>query len=173
MTDLYTSRWKFASNAALLVRRELAQTVRMLGKLDATLARQNTSFKKLREDVSSITPEQWEGIHDAIALSHLWVLGAYELVRVLHATLKSVSSTPKAVEDRCGSLKRSFERIRMPLAKLQTPRHHSQSDFGVAYPAFKQELGLVWMVADNAPISRDDLGRDLLEFLEFLRAAQA
>lgn len=168
-TSLHT-RWKQASTATLLIKPELAGTVRMLGKIDADLNDQNTSFRALRSDIGSITPAQWEVIYDAAALSQLWILGAYELVRTLHQALRTTHSLSVNAEERCGSLKRSFERLRMPIAKLEPPARHHQDDYGVAYPALSAAQGLVWKVADNALISRDDLGLELLEFLECARA---
>jgi hypothetical protein len=166
------SRWLKASTAALLIKPEIHGIVRMLGKIDVKLHEEDIRYCALPSDISSITSDQWNNMHDSIALSHLWILGAYELVRTLNQTLATATTSSKEVTDKCLRLKHEFERIRMPLAKLETPKHHHQTDYGVAYAAFDKTYGQGWMVSENDFITRDQLGRGLLEFLEFARTKQ-
>lgn len=166
------SRWLIAATAALLIKPEVHATVRMLGKIDAELHDKNTEFRELRSDIASVTANQWERIHDSAALSHLWILGAYEVVRTLNQSMSAATSFPKEVTARCRELKHTFERIRMPLAKFESPNRHHQTDYGVAYPALSETFGLGWKVTDNNFISRDQLGIELLEFLEYARVSQ-
>ena len=166
------SRWLIASTAALLIKPEVYGTARMLGKIDVELHDKNTEFRELRNDVASITPSQWEKIHDSAALSHLWILGAFELVRTLNQSLHAETSLPREVTERCRELKHQSERVRMPLAKVEAPNRHHQTDCGVAYLALSATHGLGWKVTDNDFISRDQLGIELLEFLEYARAKQ-
>jgi hypothetical protein len=93
-------------------------------------------------------------------------------VRTLHQSLRAETSLPKEVTERCRDLKHQFERVRMPLAKVEAPDRHHQTDYGVAYPALSATLGLCWKVTDDDLISRDQLGIELLEFLEYARAKQ-
>jgi hypothetical protein len=166
------SRWLTASTAAFLIEPKARGIVRMLGRFDVDLYAKNSKFRELRNDVASISPAQCEEINDSIALSHLWVLGAYELVRTLSQRLDAPTMSPNEVKERCRSLKHQFERIRMPLAKLEAPKRHHQSDYGVAYPALSAALGLCWKVADGDFISRDQIGTELLEYLEYARFVQ-
>lgn len=144
----------------------------MLGKIDVELREKDAEFRELRGNIPSVTPIQWEDIHDSIALSHLWVLRAYELVRTLNQSLQATSTLPKEVTDRCRELKHQFERVRMPLAKVEAPKRHHQLDYGVAHPALSANYGLGWKVSEDDFVSRDQLGTDLLEFLEYVRAKQ-
>ncbi len=172
MNTLRYSRWLKASTAALLIKPQTHEIVRMLGKIDSDLQDKDIEFRVLRSDIASITSDQWQNICDAIALSHLWALGAYELVRTLCQCLRDSSELSKDVKERCKKLKIEFERIRMPLAKLETPDRHHQTDYGVAYAGFNETHGLGWMVSENDFVSREKLGIALLEFLEFARTKQ-
>jgi hypothetical protein len=172
MNTLRNSRWFKVSTTALLMKPEVHGIVRMLGKIDVELHEKDIVYCALRSDIASISSDQWENIHDSIALSHLWILGAYELVRTLSQSLDPATTLPQEVTDKCRQLKHEFERIRMPLAKLETPKYHHTTDYGVAYAGFNETHGLGWMVSGNDFISRDQLGIGMLEFLEFARTKQ-
>jgi hypothetical protein len=94
--------------------------------------------------------------------AHLWVLGAYELVRMIAERVRNDPSltTPAAAEV-IKEPKRLFERVRIPLAKLE-PSRRNETDFPVAFAGICSE-GLCWMVADDVIITQRELSDILLK----------
>lgn len=86
-------------------------------------------------------------------LSSLWVMGGYELIRIL----AKIDARPE-VED----AHQLFRRVRIPMVKFESPRNNGievyPGDFGIARPAIgTNDKSLGWAVAQNAFISRDQL----------------
>jgi len=100
-------------------------------------------------------------------LSHLWVLGAYEVVRVLSnwtrrdATISFGALSPQLVE-----LKHRFERLRIPLAKQEVARRHKDTDSPFAFPILLAGYGVAWRVSDTTIISRRELADGFLVLLK-------
>jgi hypothetical protein len=100
-----------------------------------------------------------------IMLSQLWVLGAYELVRALDEKRRSnVLSLSLDLEHKLIALKRQFERLRIPLAKLEPADRWKKTDFDVAMPALHETSGISWAVAPGVFIPRRELADELLSF---------
>ncbi|MFA5265928.1 MAG: hypothetical protein WC378_19070 [Opitutaceae bacterium] len=96
-------------------------------------------------------------------VSALWVLGAYELVRVLDERINGNSNKPSSSVVK--QIKRRFERVRMPLAKLEKAKKASApSDTGRAWPAFHPQEGVRWLLGQET-VSRMSLSTALLEAL--------
>jgi len=163
-------RWQLVSNGLLSIKPELAATMRMLGKIDADLFFENEKFKKLRNNMPSATSEELKSLHDAIAISHLWVLGAYEAVRTIYQHIYKSGNFSERCKQELSPLKVKFERVRMPLAKLERPKRHSSDDYGVAYPAINSDHGIGWILSESCFCSRNELSCDLLAFLELLKS---
>ncbi len=97
----------------------LPAIVRALGRLDSFLRSED---RKTIEDADNDIPN-FNIIEDYLALSQLWIFGAYELLRSLDQKLKK--GIPKIPADACKNahdLKLRFARIRMPLAKFEPAR---------------------------------------------------
>lgn len=93
--------------------------------------------------------------------SALWVLGAYELVRVIEKRLNPNNQNPPFPAAR--ELKRHFERVRMPLAKQEKAKRASEpGDSGVALPQLSGR-GCEWLLGEET-ISRRELADALLRF---------
>lgn len=99
-------------------------------------------------------------------MSRLWVLGAYEAVRTLS---QRVRSNPKLVTKRLAErvhrTKKQFERVRIPLAKLEPARAHAATDYSEALPMLHQ-LGISWKVADRVLVPRQRVSERLLKLLQ-------
>lgn len=91
----------------------------MLGRIDAALQQSDAKYLQWRLDLGHLTSSQWEELHDSMATAHLWVLGAYELIRTLDELLRSRSdAASRELRQKSLAVKRQFERVRVPLAKL-------------------------------------------------------
>jgi hypothetical protein len=109
-------------------------------------------------------------LSDLLMYSRLWVLGAYELVRVID---QACTETPnifkghfhKEIKD----LKQCFARIRMPLAKLEPAKNHKNTDGPIAFPVLHGNLGVGWKVSPKTVITRQELSDQLLELLGNIR----
>jgi hypothetical protein len=101
--------------------------------------------------------------------AHLWVLGAYEVVRMIGQRLweddsLAQDSSIEAVKE----TKKLFERLRIPLAKLEASKRHKKTDYDVPY-AGVGDRGLGWQVSDETIIYQEDLSEQL--FVMFSKMA--
>lgn len=138
------------------------------------LGRQDVGLRAFDARLVSSTPLE---ASDAMVLAHddhltrsyLWVLGAYEVMRIIHAR----SRVAKVVHDRVlDELYRVFNRLRIPLAKLEPAGQHKESDSHVAFPAINSVYGVAWQVAEDVFISRGELSDRMLQYLESLPAVR-
>lgn len=74
------ARWVNASHSLDHVLPGAATVIQGLGKLDAKLVREDTIFQELSVEVRGSVEESLK-LTERFTLSHLWVLGAYEVVR--------------------------------------------------------------------------------------------
>lgn len=90
--------------------------------------------------------------------AYLWVLGAYEIVR----TLAEKTKYPSIVQ-----AKKLFERIRVPLAKLEASRNYKKADFNFTFPAVLPGacFGAGWAINQNEIILRTSLSCELFDAL--------
>jgi len=104
---------------------------------------------------------------DHNTFSILWVFGAYEVVRTMHQRLRRHASVAVQNSELCfriGDLKARFERVRIPLAKFETPARFP-TDSGVAIPGIDFDKGATWFVTPTEHITRRELSDSLLEIL--------
>lgn len=135
-----------------------------LGRLDIELLWTDANRQHL-DDKSDLLSALQADLTLPIMLSQLWVLGAYELVRALDEKRRSnVLSLSTELEQRLLELKRKFERLRIPLAKLEPAERWKKTDFDVAMPALHETNGISWAVAPGVFIPRRDLADELLSF---------
>jgi len=139
----------------------LMGTLQALGRLDVRLMARDERFVAgegyIEEGVGLLE------FDDHLTQSYLWVLGAYELVRTLHAR------EPKQQNGKATPLQtlyRRYSRLRVPLAKMMPARYHKLTDFRIAYPALNYEFGVAWQVAETTFISRGELSNEFLSVLE-------
>jgi hypothetical protein len=104
--------------------------------------------------------------------SALWVLGAYELVRALDERLHPERHASHPFPD-VQKLKRMYERVRIPLVKLEkAERASAPSDVGIALPARSPTGECQWLLGDES-ISRRDLADALLRLQPALARRQS
>ena len=88
----------------------------------------------------------------------LFVLGSSRSDCTVLALLLDTYATRLLTE----RLKHRFERIRIPLAKMELARRHPTDD-PIAYPAINLELGVASQVAEDTFITRRELSDALLD----------
>ena len=64
------------------------------------------------------------------------------------------------------NLKYEFERIRIPLAKMEPARRHADTDSKIAYPALNSNFGISWRVSEEKYVVRRELSDNLLILIE-------
>jgi hypothetical protein len=137
--------------------------IHALGFKDRELIqRDQATLDTLNQGASQGTEQQMLELNDLLTQSYLWVLGAYEIIRSISQRLEG-DSRQQAARD----AKYIFERVRMPLAKMETGKRFS-GDSPIAYPALNMEHGIAWQVQQDVFISRFELSETFLRFLEGL-----
>jgi hypothetical protein len=140
-----------------------------LGSIDARLVHDDAAYCALSSDVRA-TFEESVRLTDRVALSQLWVLGAYEAIRTIDERVRTGPDVfTKRLAERVTATKQAFARLRMPLAKLQAARAHATTDFSVAHPAIHRQLGVSWRVAMRVVIPRRRLADRLLALLDAIQ----
>ena len=160
-------RWKRSSIALLQIEPFMMHTVVELGRIDSDLFVKDIGFRKLRTTLEG-SSDEWVQLTESITLAYLWVLGTYEVIRTIDQRYKELGLS--AERERSLKLKQIFERLRIPLAKLEPAKRHKETDFSFAYPALNESHGIAWKVSDTTVISRGELSSAFLEFLESLRS---
>jgi hypothetical protein len=105
----------------------------------------------------------------SVPMGYLWVLGAYEIIRTLDQMFRNVRKYPAQQQLGTEQLKHAFERVRIPLAKLEPATRYKSTDNRFAVPALILGRGLGWTVAEGVSIARGELSTQFLEFLESLK----
>ena len=142
-----------------------------MGLLFNNLGRLDCKIIELDRNVIAEAQSLSEGGHaynttESLSLSYFWVLGAYELVRVLDQRAEEGDPFCSRNFPKVKELKHEFERIRIPLAKLEASRRNKTTDFQTAIPIFDLiKEGTSWIVAPNVAISRRELADKLLDQL--------
>ena len=116
--------------------------------------------------------------NDHLLFSRLWVLGAYELIRVIseHYRKKPRIIDKTRIMDKnlyheIESLEKRFLRLRVPLAKLKPANHYENTDFHFAHPVSSPKYGCAWIISKDDVIHRRELSDELLILLEKIRHA--
>lgn len=162
-------RWRRVTYAFLQFEPHVVHTIQKLGRIDAELFLRDVRYREIRERHDG-TPEEWAEISEhATTMAYLWVLGAYEVIRMLDQRFRDDGLHHQGLYVGSTQLKHAFERVRVPLAKLQPARRHRHTDWHFAAPALITGHGLGWTVADGVHICRSDLSTQLLEFLEAMQ----
>jgi len=160
------AQWVRASNGLKVIAPGLPAFIQGLGKLDAQLVHQDAAFLALSQQQRECFDESIN-LTDRITMSRLWVFGAYEAVRTLS---QRVRKNPRLVTTRLAArvsrTKKHFERVRVPLAKLEPANAHTATDFGEAVPALDRQLRVSWKVAKRVVVPRQKLSEDLLKLLK-------
>ena len=166
-------RWVMASHRAAHIaypieRAALVAKLQGLGCLDETLFDVDAGY--VGGD-GYITPDK--GIMELnahLTLSYLWVLGAYEIVRILHERSRINGFV---ADKKLESVYRNFTRVRIPLAKFEPAGKHRETDENLALPALNSLYGVAWEISQDTFIARGELSDSLLDYLESLPPASS
>lgn len=158
-------RWISASFVTAKYQSFLPVTVQGLGLLDEELSQKDQLI--IQGVGLGSSDEEIMTFNRHITLSYLWVLGAYEVIRVIKDRCKELKSPDAEII----KIHKRFRRLRIPLAKLEAPRGYEESDAPIAYPALNSEYGIAWQVSEDVFIPRGALADDLLTLLESKRAS--
>jgi hypothetical protein len=162
-------RWVQASFATAAFEQFMVVVVQGLGRLDVSLVEGDQLFLADFERNRNSVAESLK-LNERSTLSYLWVLGAYELVRTICQRFKEARGTfSEEVATSFEKLKREFNRLRVPLAKMEPASAHKSTDSHIAFPALHPTKGVAWQVAPNVFITRQDLADGLLATLEQAR----
>lgn len=135
-------------------------TLQGLGKLDVKLVASDELILEGFKSSKADSIEFANDLTDHVTLSYLWILGAYEFIRTLDERLAGhpfkQHSTP---------VKHQFERIRMPLAKMEAARRFP-GDSPIAYPVLNRDHGAAWQVGPDTFITRRELSDATLTLAE-------
>ncbi len=158
-------RWEKACRIFWGVEDWLTILGNQLGRLDVELIDEEVSLVKNARPIPGGGRQIEFGRQ--LIFAYLWVLGAYEFVRVLNQRQKENTAFFCERLPNSRLLKQRFERIRIPLAKLEPAKKHRKTDFSIAFPLIdpkRQSIG--WSVAPGVMITRRELSDELLAFLE-------
>jgi uncharacterized protein (DUF2461 family) len=171
MPDDRYQRWIDASSAMRAIEPFMVPLVQGLGRFDCYLINEDTRFGTLNHEQASSSHESTL-LTDRFTLSYFWVLAAYELVRRLDQRWRTRAITmPEEFGSRVAALRRRMERLRIPLAKMETARRFP-TDSAMAYPTISRDFGVAWHVAQDTYITRRELSNQLLDFLADLKKRQ-
>jgi hypothetical protein len=161
------AEWVRLSHRAARFEKFMTSAIQGLGKLDAVLSAKDTAYLQLPQ-------QERESIERSIELterfteSYLWVLGAYEIIRTMDQRVReNAGLVNEATCQLIRDAKHKFERVRVPLAKFEAARCHSDTDSSVAFPALNPQHGIAWCVADDVFVTRRELSEC---FMALLRA---
>ena len=144
-----------------------------LGRLDIKLIGYEDEFLKLEPSKKETEEKIMDSIRltESFTYSYLWVLGAYELIRTIDQRCREDSNLlGENLNNKFKELKHKFERIRIPLAKMEPARRHKDTDSRIAYPYIKVNSGnrISWRISEKEYIVRKELSDDFLGVLEEL-----
>jgi hypothetical protein len=162
--------WLARNRAGITSNAQLVVLLQGLGRMDveliddALVARENINAQTTSPE--TLSQAQISQFDRHIYQSFLWVLAAYELIRTLDQICrKDPTVYGPALSKDINRFKQSIERIRIPLAKLETADRYP-SDFPMAYPVWGTQKGVAWQVDPSTIITRIDLSDELLSLVE-------
>lgn len=165
-------RWLKVSIGLGRFEKSMWPLVLQLGRLDTRLIQADEVWPD-RFFGPRLSYEDSNALHEHITLSYLWVLGAYEFTRTLcdRVSLDDPAKTPPGVRYILLEVKNRFNRVRVPLAKMEAASKHAHDDSPIAYSGMKRGMGVAWILNSSTDVTRRELSDSLLEALERRRVA--
>lgn len=161
--------WVDASYTTAQMDGPLIDIIQGLGYLDIKLLVTDAYLIKHGKDMSS--DGELMQIKEHLTMSYLWVLGAYEAIRTICQRTKGRSEFESLERfAKFEATKKAFNRIRIPLAKLEVASGFKDLDCHIVNPVLNQSLGTGWQVNASTFIIRSDLSDQLLASLEHSRS---
>jgi hypothetical protein len=139
-------------------------TINGLGLIDEELIKRESEVMKQYDGL--VGPIETLTDLELRTLCQLWVLGAYEVVRILaNWAIRDKTISFAKFQEQLAELKVRFERLRIPLAKHEVARRFKDTDLPFAFPILLGGKGIAWRVSDTVIISRRELSDALLTVL--------
>jgi hypothetical protein len=161
-------RWVEASLGLERIEPFMIGVVQGLGMLDCKLVPEDGRYEQLSE-AERFTIEEGLKLTDRVALSFLWVMGAYELIRTIAQRHRTDNIfVVGAVVESLKMLKRKLERLRIPLAKMESARAYP-NDAAIPREYTMPGWGVAWRVSEGELISRRLLSDGLLGLVELMQ----
>jgi len=169
------SEWMDNSLGLMHIEMLIVGNAQGLGILDVELIKE---FPELK--INSKLDEDRERKLRHITLSELWIMGAYELIRLINEIMNDIVARPshifnEATIKQIKETKKIFTEVRVPLVKFQK-RHDKNLYSGVSTPYFDSVKGMGWRIhfmkkegIETKIFYRKDLGDSLLELLKKLK----
>lgn len=141
-----------------------------------TLGIEDAELRDVRKsDIYGVDGEPLKDEHGILYLerfqirANLWVLGAYEVIRMLSERVRKDSelTVPDAV-DNIHKTKRLFERVRIPIAKYEPSKRHQSTDFAVALVGIGPK-GIGWQVSEDTTIYQSELSDEFFKMMTKIR----
>lgn len=170
--DSRLEQWVKASISTAKFDAFMMPNIQSLGRLDVNLILEDRrlikNFDKNRNDLEANV-----ALTDHVTTSYLWVLGAYEAVRTMtQRTHENKELVSESMRQEFVRVKKAFNRVRVPLAKMEPAGAHKATDSHIAYPGFDFKSGVAWRVSEDTIITRRDLSDQFLDLLEQQRSEQ-
>jgi hypothetical protein len=146
----------------------LRDTVQGLALVDHRLYIDDVRFESLNDNEKCTDKESIEFFYRR-TISYLWVLGAYEALRVMDQRAKQCTAISNDSKIAITHLKNKFSRLRMPLAKLEAARKNP-SGWNVAWPTSTLDGSIAWQISKETRISRIELSDEMLSLFIKLHA---
>lgn len=147
----------------------LVPFIQNLGSMEMDLdSRERLLLAEMREK-NELPIESLVLLNRVMSDSQLWVLGAYEAIRTVsqRADIEAqAGSFQKAEAEKIRTVKHYFERVRVPLAKMEPSKRHKDTDSKIAYPTLLKEHGVAWMLNEEFIVSRLELSNAFLSLLK-------
>ena len=164
-------RWVKVSVGLARFNTHVTVVVQGLGRLDAQLRSADRRLVQNYAAKGEVLNDP-DYLQDHLLHSYLWVLGAYELLRTLTSWVREGKGG--LTEEDLANLthaRNRFERLRIPLAKMEAAKRHRDTDGEIAYPGIDAAMGIAWQLNADLFVSRGELSEVFLETLEGIRAS--
>ncbi|TXH01481.1 MAG: hypothetical protein E6P95_01750 [Candidatus Moraniibacteriota bacterium] len=149
-------------------------TIQGLGRLDLDLIEKDKEILQgIRSESSRNSIEFNLGLTESFTQAYLWILGAYEAIRTLsqladREVLVNPTQANKEVAENIRKVKHFFERVRIPLAKMEPSKKYEATDFPTAYPILDTKRGIAWHISASVVVSRQELSDEFLKLKDLL-----
>ena len=161
------NKWITYSHKLAKIEPFMVPVVQGLGRLDVKIINYEDRFIKVL--IEKPTIEDSLQLTDCFTYSYLWVLGTYEIIRTMDQRCgENANLLDRNLNNSIKNLKYKFERIRIPLAKMEPAKRHKDTDSRIAYPALHPDLGISWRISEKEYIARRELSDDFLSLIEKL-----
>lgn len=158
--------WEARALSLIRIDGQFPAIVRALGRLDSFLRSESGDAVDNFDDAG--IPNAYV-VEDYLALSQLWIFGAYEMLRSLDDRIRADPGlVAPTICSKVNSLKWRLARIRVPLAKLEPHDRHKGDEVprGACVVGKARDKGWCWQLNAETYVWRHDLADELLSLLD-------